>query len=338
MKSRTTWTSVLILALIACIGAGWWLFNRPQDTTNDGVLPGTEPSVEEGDSVGDDMETSTKESAREPLSSKRREIVSSAGRKSEAAHQPDPFSEGTRLIEIFDEAMSLYGWTERELRGNQAQWGHYCEQVEPYADKSIDIEKLSRMLPGAQTLVNFASVCGDFVEDVELQERDLASSRPEETVSPLEHQDWIRERKRIREMHQAGAIEDARELAIQRLDHALRRLDENDVHGALGDMIIGGAELISPPIADDQATYGYYLAVMTSVGSALICSELGGCRGEQHPMVLRQCVSSIERNQGCYQPENIIDAIYQTHTPVEYMAFIAFYDQVTSLLAAYRQG
>jgi hypothetical protein len=61
----------------------------------------------------------------------------------------------------------------------------------------------------------------------------------------------------------------------------------------------------------------------------MTCDAHGGCIGERHPYVLRQCVlAAVERAAFCYRPADLEEAIYQTLTPIEYEAYRRFLAQV----------
>ncbi|QOC21814.1 hypothetical protein IC757_12325 [Wenzhouxiangella sp. AB-CW3] len=333
-KFRMVRIGLLSLGLVTAITLGWWLTFEPQGLTGKHESLLVEPVPNDADEQIGMVDSLG--SAEDSLGFKRR-VVTTTDEVRQVQPGPDPFSSGERLVEIFAQASSLYGWTDREERANLAQWARYCEKAEPYSRATVRVDELRKVVPGSDELVNFARLCAGFSEEIILGFEGRSSGDVEEFPSH-EYQSRVLERDEIRELHHANSTDYALELVMNRLDQALKRIDENGVHGALGAMIMSGSELIAPPISSDPDTLVYYTPMMTwLVGKALICAELGGCRGQHHPMVLRHCVSMIESSPGCYQPIDIFDAIYQTSTPIEYKAFTAFYEQVATQLAMYRR-
>ncbi|QOC21832.1 hypothetical protein IC757_12430 [Wenzhouxiangella sp. AB-CW3] len=328
---------VAILAVIALV---WWLLERPAER------PGEDPLREESHAVVGSADGDAERSG-----SRGERFSSPSGGATEAREvrkqtTADPFSEGQSIKDALQDAESLYGWSERQAYGNQVQWLHWCEEIGAAASsppREVNVESIRRKFPGMLSRTMFAQLCYEFVDEMGDAINEMSVRLADEFILQRESQvaaeppQWMLDSVEIEELHRAGFLDRAREQVMRELDQALSRLDEGSVYAALASLILPEAELIAPPIAGDDGSYQFYWDAHWLVTVALICREVGGCRGEQHPMVLRQCAVGMPRNTGCYEPVDIFDAIYQTTTPVEHTAFSAFYEQVVSMLSAYRR-
>jgi len=333
---RAIGVPVAILAVIAVV---WWLLHRPAQEPDGAQIEEESYAVE---SVGDGSEELTAGDSDGARTLPTRRTISSDIRAVREQPVPDPYSEGKSITDVLQDAALLYGWSERRVYANQVQWQQWCEEVGPASgEREVDFDKIRREMPGLESRAMFSQLCREFINevgaDIEQEALRLLDESVQQRAAPGTRPQWQLQRENIQELHRVGALDQARERVMERLDQALGALDESLVVSALWQLSLRGAELIAPPIAGDEGSYHFYDDASFLVAAALICREVGGCRGEEHPLVLRQCALGPPRSTGCYRPTDLLDAIYQTTTPVEYMAFTALYDQVVSLLVSHRR-
>lgn len=240
------------------------------------------------------------------------------------------------------EAVESNSWSEEILEANVRVWTSACAEVTnyaPYAD--LPAEKLDEYEPAATHAVEFAQYCAGLInpetgqpnEDV-IQQLRSASSGP----GSMADYHWSRNS----DVHAVGDIDLVKDLALSELDRSLRSMDEVNVRGALFELLepqISDLVRLPPELADRRQSYAsFYLPLVHPTAAALICQEAGGCYGEDHPMVLRTCMGVIGQRMGCVDPNDLMDALYQSQTPVEHRLFWSLFNQVNAMLAAYRRS
>ncbi|QOC21951.1 hypothetical protein IC757_13065 [Wenzhouxiangella sp. AB-CW3] len=327
------------MAILVVIAVVWWRLHGPAEES-DGVQLEDESFAAE--SVDDGGKEPPARASDDSHGFPARRAVSPDQRVVREQPAPDPYSEGKSIADVLREAALIYGWSERRVYANKTQWQQWCEEVGPASgEREVDFDRIREKMPGMESRAVFSQLCREFIDEVGAdleQESLLLLDESAQHEAPGIRPQWQLQWENIEELHRVGAQDQAREQIIEQLDQALSVLDEGLVASALSKLYLRGAELIEPPIPGDEGSYHFYFDASFLAAAALICREAGGCHGEQHPLVLRQCSLGPPRNTGCYRPTDLLDAIYQTTTPVEYMAFTALYDQVVSLLVSYRRG
>jgi len=98
-------------------------------------------------------------------------------------------------------------------------------------------------------------------------------------------------------------------------------------------LLVSG-NLLQPPFPEAGLSE-IYLRLIEPVSVSLICWKLGGCSGARNPFVLRVCFSAYARSGlFCRDANSVQEALWQTLTPIEHEAYLAFLNQVISGVTA----
>lgn len=227
------------------------------------------------------------------------------------------------------ETMSAeHGWSERALIENKSLWDHLaCDAVRNYADSPMSAGELARVDARMLAGKRLATICRNLSDEVELATLDSflgdgVSDNVNRTAVANDIKETLESLSREEALREAGS----------EIRAALERNDEALVQEIV--LLLAFDEGVLNSFLDSELNYlPAYQNVIQEVVSSLMCEWNGGCTGNFHPYVLRQCV---RRNFGvgsfCYQPQNIEQAIYQTLTPLEFAAYNAFLNQVRPYL------
>lgn len=313
---------ILVLIIVLALGgtATWWWFTQPLGDTQPAATPSeseTEPAAQ--DSLPPDMPAPTRVHGVSMA-----EVTSN---QSDSDYAATLIEEAQSAQEMLEGAELAFNWSTTELTNNQEIWLDVCEK----AEKPNPGPELTMRAPYSRGLKGF---CSKFKETIGAE------------FEAIRHhdEDYFRERLHdtsldgIMRKHGKSRPVDA---LVADLSTALERLDEFTVMVDLFFLVFN--ELIEPPIHDERIGNSYVLysdgGVYVAVGLALMCQEVGGCRGQNHPYVLRLCTPTNPYRPGvfCYRPTDIFDAIYQTQTPIEHSAFWSMFNQVNALLVAHRR-
>lgn len=316
---------LVISALLALAGSGigWWLSQSPKETHK---VSNPAPDLPAGN-VARKSEFSVRK-PREPTrfsSSQRFSAPSIQPNESQAAAL---FQNAHNLRDLLEGAHITFDWSEKQTIGNWEFWYGQCQSLE---NLYLGPEAVSASVRSAYR-ASMKEFCGDFTTAIGPEyESYLEQASQAGDWLGFNPPEW-------HETARNGDSQRARELAVSHLYDSLARMDEFGIAQSLAFLVL--QKMIDPPFSDERLTgqvFDLYFnsGVYTDVGAALLCSHLGGCRGETHPYVLRHCLRRPLIT--CYQPADIFDAIYQTQTPIEHAAFWKMFNQVNALLAAHRR-
>jgi hypothetical protein len=226
------------------------------------------------------------------------------------------------LSQALMEVADFNDWSENDVLQNANLWYRACRSVEhaPSLERSVE-----EMAGGDARLVmrmRLRAYCRHFADETELSILDRYLETLENGYT--ESFDVRRDLEALASTRSSAEVLDE---ARRRIDEALRRRNEALLVSILGFLTSGG---YLEPLFTAQADYGSaYLNVVREVAATMTCDAHGGCIGERHPYVLRQCVlAAVERAAFCYRPADLEEAIYQTLTPIEYEAYRRFLAQV----------
>jgi len=222
------------------------------------------------------------------------------------------------------ESMALeHGWSERTLLVNKALWGPVCDAAKSYADSPMNADDLARIDARMLAGKKLVAICRYLSDEVELAALDafLDNSVTDDTNRAAI-------KRELETALELSSSEEAMRLAGTEIRAALERDDEALVQSIIS--LLALDEDVLDPFLDSELNYlPAYLNVTGEVASTLMCEWNGGCRGDLHPYVLRQCANRyLEVGAFCYHPGTIEQAIYQTLTPLEFAAYNAFVNQV----------
>lgn len=326
---------ILVLAaiLLTAIASFFLVGDSGREFASDVVDEG---SADDPEVVGrDDAAQGSEDDVRE-----KRLVHSSADRLTRSAPGPEVelFETAAKASDFLSEASRLHQWNEEVITENVKLWSRPCEHAtkfEPYKD--VPPQKLREMDAGVAALVDFWAYCQDLIDpDTGKVSDSLMSEMYEfaagDELSPDQHWTGLNDVFSARDLDLAGDI------VISQLNQALHNLDEASVKGSILQLLRPGAEIIAAPeIVDGRRPHTIYTPVVGAVAATLLCQHVGGCYGPDHPMVLRACMLANERTVGCLEPVDLMDAHYQTQTPVEHMLFWSLLNQINDMLIAYRR-
>jgi len=249
---------------------------------------------------------------------------STSGPKSPAFFNDDPDRKITAILE----GMSLeHGWSERTLFENKALWEPACEVVKDYADTPMNADELARLDARMLASKRLGAICRYLYDEVELA---LLDAFLGDGVNDDANQAAVE--REIKSALEFSSREEAMRLAGLEITAALKRDDEALVHRIIS-MLAFDDDVLNPFLNSKLNYLPAYRNVTREVTSALMCEWNGGCIGDLHPYVLRQCVNKFsEVGAFCHRPENIEQAVYQTLTPLEFAAYNSFLNQLRSHL------
>ena len=256
-----------------------------------------------------------------------------------ASLDPNLLEESANATDFLLKAADTYSWSEDAALQTAQNWKASCEiagEIGLYRD--ITLEKLLEVLGQSYVdMMPFGEFCLGFYDpDTGTLSEELRSELLSRTTARqyLPYRDW-RTMDRLIDDDPASA----RDELISQLNRALLNFDEAQVDDAVGFLVMPKTRAIRPNLPERPfALYRQYVAVIRSVSWALLCEHHGGCFGQSHPLVLRTCVAAYQtRGVGCVQPQDILDAIYQTQTPIEQMHFLHLLDEINGMLRAYRR-
>lgn len=231
----------------------------------------------------------------------------------------DPASSDS-IVDFLDRVADESGWTANDLSSNIMIWEQSCA----LAKKSSELSPSEFITTeGIERARRFSEYCSDISKKSELAVLDslerrsdrLLENRPPESV--LENLDEYSRKQGL------GLI--FRELGV-----ALDRLNEAKVQSLVATLIMKSFYQTERQIGTMENFLLHKL--IPQISTDLICQRLGGCTGKDHPVVLRFCLLMEDEGVFCDNPSSIVEAIYQTTTPVEYRAFLSFRDWVFSEL------
>lgn len=93
------------------------------------------------------------------------------------------------------------------------------------------------------------------------------------------------------------------------------------------------------PGVEDHGINSPYILLSISFPAAysLVCQQLGGCTGLDHPFIVAYCLeSNATSHRLCNLPGSMSEAIYQTLTPVEHQQYLALLNWINVELSRYR--
>jgi len=223
---------------------------------------------------------------------------------------------------------SEHGWSESALIENKSLWNNFaCDAVRNYADSPMSADELARVDARMLAGKRLATICRNLSDEAELATLDSflgdgVSDNVNRTAVANDIKETLESLSREEALREAGS----------EIRAALERNDEALVQEIVS--LLAFDEGVLNSFLDSELNYlPAYQNVIQEVASSLMCEWNGGCTGNFHPYVLRQCV---RRNFGvgafCYRPNNIEQAIYQTLTPLEFAAYNAFLNQVRAHL------
>ncbi|MDX1626959.1 MAG: hypothetical protein R3323_10630 [Wenzhouxiangellaceae bacterium] len=175
----------------------------------------------------------------------------------------------------------------------------YCEGIEALEladDRFSSIEEVDRVFDGIEQAMD---------ETPETWEEKAARLGPDRALEDLL-------------IHLRDALRDANE---PRAQAAIMQIIDTDLF---------------PYIEETGPRSRWALSLLSfPLANAMICRATDGCRGTDHPIVVRYCLlEHTLRNRLCATPAHIDDAIHQTLTPVEYENFLQLHSWISGRLAA----
>lgn len=244
----------------------------------------------------------------------------------------DYFANSESVENSLQESSEKYSWSDKEYQSNASIWNAACESLQKLPI-DLSTSELAVIDFGYVKTRQMTDFCKDFTIKQQLDVLDAAEELLDENGQGKLPNPNLGEEEREAALR-SGNIEGALEITARQLETALERFDEAGVNNLL--WFIAQNELVVPPINDTQVnSVPLYYNVIREASATLICQRLNGCGGENHPMVVRQCVNGAnDRSASCYKPGNIYDAVYQTLTPLEFQAYNMLVSHVNGLLAS----
>lgn len=226
-----------------------------------------------------------------------------------------------------DELQAHNDWDSDQLRDASMPWANACRRAQRTSPEA-SVESSAALDTALTYVVRLRDFCLDFAVPESASSEELASHGgwsspvPYELAWTLEHEGSDR----------------AKEQSMAMLDRGLRQFNEGQVRYVL-QFLAGVKGMLRSPYAGDSRNYSVrFIKIADTAAAALLCQELGGCQGGDHPIVLRECVKALDRDAWCLEPRDIHEAIYQTLTPLEFGLFQSMLDQVNAMLYAYRRN
>lgn len=230
--------------------------------------------------------------------------------------------------ELFDLASSEYVWDGSQLASNYALWSRACRSSREIASTHPRGESKvmsAEMLEGFSELSSF---CGSLDLDAEA----MALDRLEAVMGANEDSaHGVADRDIAARLDAAGTKEAARQAALEALARSIQSFDEARAEYVLWQIANRG--LLDSPEFDRAEFWHASLRVSQDVAVTLVCNEFGGCRGTNHPVVLRYCGAKYsEEGLVCDSPSSIQDAIFQTSAPVVFGWYLRYFDAIRTRL------
>lgn len=263
------------------------------------------------------------------------------GREAPARSVPLVPDDTETLEEFFPDLAEQLGWTSDTTMLNMALWNTACthawdattpvESASNPARRSMeDLDVLLELDPRMVVLYRLSVVCGALADELTaaMDERRVGFSSGVVSLESL----FPARLDELREMAKAGDTETALDLAAELIGEGLLHRNEALVHTAVLEIAFNAEFPVS--FVDAPPSFAaVYLNLGRGTSAFLMCRHYGGCRGENTPFVLRQCViKAKERGAFCHRPENLERVIYQTLTPIEFPAFRSLVDLLTPVI------
>lgn len=235
----------------------------------------------------------------------------------------DVWSRSDNINAALDELAIDHRWSRKERLTNSLVWAQACENSDSIRNTTASLEELMAV----NVMLGYQKMFADVCQDLHIQgEIDLLGSF-------LDSDDFIDDpvdqlRLQLQRQLETFGEEDAISLAVELTKESVERMSESAITNVIG--FLASNKLLDSITEDSSMNLNeLYLSVVPEVTTALLCSKFKGCSAANSPVVLRQCIYRMSIGSGaCYKPENIYDAIYQTLTPLEFIAFESFYRQI----------
>jgi hypothetical protein len=230
--------------------------------------------------------------------------------------------------DLFDLVSSDYGWREPQRASNYALWSGACRSSREIASSGHRGESTvmsAEMLEGFSELSSF---CGSLDLDAE----SMALDRLEAVIGANDDSTHgVAVESIAARLDAATTSGAALQAALEALADSIRSFDEARAKSVLWE--IANRQLLDSPDFDRAEFWHASLRVSQDVAVTLICSEFGGCRGTDHPVVLRYCTAKFtEEGLVCDSPSSIQDAIFQTSAPVVFGWYLRYLDAIRTRL------
>lgn len=248
-----------------------------------------------------------------------------------------PINSSSNAGDFLLAATTQYGWTEQAALQNARNWSNACSKARQLnLGRDVPRESLVDFGQSFVDLIPFAEYCSSLVDaETGMISKELRGALLEATKGTQgEDPHWDGMESLIRDDKDL-----AQEILVSQLNRALLNFDEAYVIASILYLLRPETEAIQTTLQGHlEVSHMQYSGLVESVAMTLLCQHHGGCSGADHPMVLRKCVEAFASNGvGCFQPQNVFEAIDQTLTPVEHMLYRNLLDQVNSKLRAYRR-
>lgn len=227
---------------------------------------------------------------------------------------------------------SIEAWSEmspRDVQQNARAWKQACEQVRTPKGHFPPMLETESFRTALEEFESFCSGIEKF-EAIDAPSLESAEDVDElfdriERARVSEPESWS---DKIERLGREGALE----AAFDRLESAIRNLNEDKTRGSIRAIISSG---LYPQIEETGPESRWTLSMLEfPLAHALLCQRMDGCTGTTHPYVVKYCLMEYKyRNRYCDSPNSINDAIYQTLTPVEFDSYLPLYGWLTSQLA-----
>lgn len=321
-------TIIFVALLSVALVVGVIVFNE-ENKTNDTrpVNRGTDPRVErvypdqggEGDILIPAEPSSSGASELRTDSGLDQDVgngaVSDANTRAETGAKndfSDPMTAPT-AAEFIENLAERANWDSGTISRNVASWLNVC----PTATKQASLQP-SRFvsedaISQAQSL---AAYCEGIREKTEL-------ARLENLENNLDNRLSETAPTGIFDSLDSYSREDALNVVMRELKFAIEKFDEAIIRLIMLEIVDN--ELYPPEFRKGVPNPILFLKIETPVSVSIFCQHIGGCKGAQHPIVLRYCFGIQEDLQVyCSSPQNLQEAVYQTLTPVEYEVYLEF--------------
>jgi hypothetical protein len=236
--------------------------------------------------------------------------------------------------EVLEQFAMENSWTEFEKRSNAGLWAEPCRQL--FGDSLLDRSRLKRLgehsgeedvAEGVRMASDMLDFCGNIALQTELDLLDAMLAGDRSAYEAV-----AREREDLESALISKDDDLVRETLFEMIRGALARLDESALHFPLGKLAFG--DLLQPPFPGAGSS-DIYPRLIEPVSLSLLCWKLGGCPGARNPFVLRVCFSAYARSGlHCRDANSVQEALWQTLTPIEHEAYLAFLNQVISGVTA----
>ena len=324
----------LIALIIATASLVYWQMGMDRTVHN------SESEVEQDNDIDDshgldDISLAVTEAASDEDWEKLQSVESSVDPK-EHADPVNAMQSFSNAGDFLLAAATHFEWTEQAALQNARNWSNACIKATKLNLDRVPRESLVELGQSFADLAPFAKYCSDFM-DVEtgMISNEFKGALVEATkdtpgMDPhwADMADLIRDDKNL-----------AQEILVSQLNRALLNFDEAYVIASILDLLRPETGAIQTALQGNfKVSHMQYYGLVESVAMTLLCQHHGGCFGPDHPMVLRKCLEAFASNGvGCLQPQDVVEAIDQTLTPVQYLLYRNLLDQVNSKLRAYRR-